>query len=81
MDRFHKLIIWAANAAGANFVDADKPTGDKQSSPSTTRKKLRTSQSGLTKLYVPLNTAGKIMTINESPAKINPKENFCGVLG
>ena len=31
-------IVWAEKAAGASFVVADRPTGDRLSSPSTTMK-------------------------------------------
>lgn len=47
MIKTHRIIVCAEKAAGANFVVVDKPTGDKQSSPKTTRKKLNTSHSGI----------------------------------
>ncbi|OJD69966.1 hypothetical protein BAU27_27835 [Bacillus sp. NH11B] len=49
VDKNHKLIVCAEKAAGANFVVIDNPAGDKQTSPITINKKLRTNQIGLTK--------------------------------
>src|SRR5699024_6698946 len=80
-DKNQRLIVCAENAAGASFVVADKPTGDRHNSPRTTRKKLRTSHNGLTSVSVPYMSAGMIITINDRPASTNPNENFFGVDG
>lgn len=78
--RNHILIVCAEKAAGASFVVTDKPTGDRHSSPSTTSRKLRTSQSGLTSASFPC-IAGNTIMINDNPAKIIPIENLTGVDG
>src|SRR5699024_10914532 len=81
LDKNQRLIVCAENAAGASFVVADNPTGDRHNSPSTTKKKLSTSHNGLTSVSVPFMSAGMIITINDSPANTKPNENFFGVDG
>src|SRR5699024_5213513 len=77
----HILIVCDANAAGANFVVADKPIGDSSNSPRDTKRKLHTNQSGLANAAVPPMRPGNIIMRNENPAKNNPNENFLVVDG
>src|SRR5699024_11141042 len=77
----HRLIVCDANAAGANFVVADKPIGDNSNSPIDTNRKLKTNQSGLANAAVPPIRPGNIINRNENPAKNNPSENFLVVDG
>ena len=66
---------------GANFVVADKPTGDSNNSPNTSRKIENTTQSGLTNVSSGVKTIAAIITKNEIPAKNKDKANFFGVDG
>src|SRR5690606_41540116 len=67
--------------ACANFVVVYKPTADRHTAQSTTSKKLNASHIVLTSVVVPFKYAGIIIITKESPANINPNENFLGVDG
>lgn len=69
-------MVCEEKAAGASFVVIDNPEGDKQTSPITIKKKLRTNHIGFTKEWVPLIKAGIIITKNDKPANSNPIANF-----
>src|SRR5690625_5954302 len=79
-DRYQTLIVCDAKAAGANFVVADAPTGDKNNSPNVTSKKLNTSHIGLI-ADPPDALNGITISKKDAPARITPIENFTGVLG
>ena len=76
----HNAIVCPAKAAGASFVVADKPTGDNNNSPITTKKNDATTHSGFTKPE-PAKTIATIIIKNEAPEKNNDNENFIGVDG
>src|SRR5699024_9883564 len=77
LDRNQRLIDCAENAVGANLVVADKPTGDKHNSLSTTIKKLNNSHQGLAKVSVPLCIiAGMTIITKDNPPNIRPNANF-----
>src|SRR5699024_4744117 len=82
LDRNQRLIVCAENAVGANLVVADKPTGDKHNSPSTTIKKLNNSHKGLAKVSVPLCIiAGMTIITKDNPPNISAKANILLVQG
>ena len=67
--------------AGASFVVADKPTGDSNNSPNTTKKNDNTTHNGLINSPGSAIKIGINMTKNEAPEKNSAIANFFGVAG